>query len=228
MKPLRKYIWRTSLVCLIFLAACGGSKEPAATPLDQAAIFTAAAETVVAQMTTTAMAVSPTPSVTPTATPSVPPSTLPPGITPLVPGTPALPGTPGLVLPTSTSIATAGNSPGTGGCDNYVWIADIGVQDNDVMKPGQDFVKTWRIQNTGTCGWDEGYVLKYLGGSLDGYDFKLKKSKDFVAPGETKDISVNLTAPLIPNTYTDCWKWQNDKGYFFGPYPLCATIIVEK
>jgi hypothetical protein len=48
-----------------------------------------------------------------------------------------------------------------------------------------------------------------------------------VAPGKTHDFGVDLTAPLTPNTYEDCWKMKDDHGFFFGTY-LCANIVVKK
>jgi len=37
-----------------------------------------------------------------------------------------------------------------------------------------------------------------------------------VAPGQTVDISVEMTAPATPGKYTGNWKLRNDKGTVFG------------
>ena len=74
MKQIVKKIWPMALVVVLLLSACGAN-EPEPTPVDPAAIFTAAAETVAAQMTQTAAAWTPTPQPTatqaPTETPEV-------------------------------------------------------------------------------------------------------------------------------------------------------------
>ena len=94
------------------------------------------------------------------------------------------------------------------------------------MKPGEDFVKTWQIRNTGTCTWDEGYVLVFIGGdrAIDPVDYEFKRASDFVAAGESVQLSVPLTAPLTPGKYQGTWRMQSDSGYYFGT-PL--TVIIE-
>ncbi len=217
--------WSVLLVLsLVFLAACNGPKAPEPTPFDPIAIFTSAAQTVAVQLTATARAFTPTPPPTATETPAPVAGTPVTSVTSPLPGTPVTPGgfTP---FPSPTPLQPTLSGPL---CDDFVWIADIGVQDGDVMKPGQDFKKIWRVRNTGVCTWDDGYYLKYLGGSLDGYTYRITDKKDFLPPGEVKDYGVNLTAPLKEGEYTDCWQWVNDREVPFGPYLLCATIVVQK
>jgi hypothetical protein len=236
MKRFGKRICLISLVCLVFLAACGGQREPTATPIDQEAIFTAAAQTVDVQMTETAMAaISPTPETIATETLSLPTSTLPPGITPFSLGTP-FPVTPGqlLTLPTVTPLG-AGSGASTGGsgttgteCDNSVFIADVTVPDGTEMKPGQDFKKTWSIQNTGTCTWNEGYYLAFgWGEAMQGQNWEIQKKKDFVEPGQTKEITVEMVAPDTAGDHNGCWRMKNDRDQFFGT-ALCVAIKVNK
>src|SRR6185295_11416560 len=54
-------------------------------------------------------------------------------------------------LPTSAAPATASLGDA---CNNSVFVADITIPDGSVLKPGEDFTKIWRIQNTGNCRWD--------------------------------------------------------------------------
>jgi hypothetical protein len=225
--PFRKYVWWLMLSCLAgTLTACNIGTTPVPTQ-DVGAVQTQAMELVATQLamqqTQTAMVVTPTPlpSFTPLAT--VTPGGLPTFRaitgTPFVFNTAATGNTPlAPLLPTQVG------DP----CHQAAFIQDITVPDGTKIKPGFNFDKVWRIQNTGTCEWDDGYVLKYvLGGSLDGKDVPIVKSSDFVKPGQMKDFGVTLTAPLIPNTYTDCWRMQDDGGFYFGTF-LCATIEVVK
>ncbi|MDX1438190.1 MAG: NBR1-Ig-like domain-containing protein, partial [Anaerolineales bacterium] len=39
------------------------------------------------------------------------------------------------------------------------YYGDVTIPDNTVMEPGEQFVKTWRIRNEGTCSWGPGYEI---------------------------------------------------------------------
>ena len=224
----KKLAWLGSLALIaIALSACNIGATPAPT-IDANAIYTSAAETLVAQfsgqMTQTAQAIPPTalPTNTPQATftllPTFPPAA---GSTPLGAGTPVVIGTP-LVI--STPISTLSGPV----CNDSQFITDVTVPDGTVMKPGNDFTKTWTLKNTGTCKWDDGYVFAFVSGDkMDGYDVTLKKSSDFVDPGESINLSVDMTAHLAEGTYSGCWKMKDDNGFFFGTF-ACYEIVVKK
>ncbi len=228
----KKFVWAiTALFLAAALTSCNIGKAPEPTT-DVNAIYTSAAQTMIsglsAQQTQTALAVSPTPQSSPTALASFTPLATFAISTGAVPfGTPLVFGTPGAGVTPLPTLA-GGTAPSTAsGCDNSAFISDVTVPDGTVMKPGQDFVKTWAIENTGTCTWDDGYALVYQGGTLDGYDIKIQKKDDFVAPGQTSNFSVKLTASVTPNTYNECWKMRNDIGAYFGTY-VCVSIKVQK
>jgi hypothetical protein len=230
-------IWPLALMTILVLSACGPS-TPEATPVDPSAIFTAAAETVAAQLTQTAMAFTPT---------SQPTATQPPVTdTPATQGTPAgiptigspVAGSPTAGFPT-VGIPTAGlpgitstpGAPPPSGdvCDNSAFAGYSNFYGLTDMDPGEDFEKIWRVQNTGICTWDDGYYLAFAFGNekLDGPGWKITKTTDFVAPGETKDIGMQMTAPLKPGEYNSCWQMVNDRGVAFGEV-FCVYIRVVK
>ena len=76
--------------------------------------------------------------------------------------------------PPSRPVAQVTNAEGTpiALCDKYSWditTVDVNVPDNTTMSPGQDFIKTWKIKNIGTCTWGEGYKLIFsYGEKMDG------------------------------------------------------------
>jgi len=222
---LTKHLWRSGLaLSLIFLAACGGQKGPEPTQIDPAVVFTSAAQTVVVQLTQTAMAASPTPQATDTAIPVPPTATNPVVNTPISPNLPTA--TVGIGLFTPLPSATAFGLPTQPGsqCDNAVFVEDITVSDGTTMKPGEDFTKVWRIKNSGTCAWDEGYSLAFAAGDpLDGQAWVIKNRKDFVEAGATVDIGIKMTAHIALGDYTGSWRMKNDRGYFFGE--LVSVII---
>jgi len=219
----RKSFWLIPILTLaILLSACniGASAAPAQdTEAIQTQAFNLVMTQAALQQTQTAMAVPPTPLPTNTLLPTATLSSVSGAatVTPFSFNT-QQPGLTPITSPVPTSADT---------CWRLAYISDVTVPDETRFRPGTDFKKIWRVMNTGTCAWDEGYTLVYLGNAMDGYNVKIEHAKDFVKPGETADFGVDLTAPLAENHYEDCWRMRNDSGYFFGSY-LCVIINVEK
>ena len=120
-------------------------------------------------------------------------------------GTPGTPGT-GTVGPTATY--------GASGCYNSTFLTDVTIQDGTQVKAGEQFTKTWRIKNTGTCAWTDQFKFTFLGGELMGSD--TTKIRSNVAVGGTKDMSLTFTAPSSPGTYIGYWRMATDGGTLFG------------
>lgn len=229
------------LTAALFLASCGGgaTQEPT---VDPNAISTAAVETVMAQLslqfTQTALAV---PSTSPTAAITDTPVSLPTFALPTASGATATSGTGALptvsfnttplagVTQLATSIVAppAAATPVLGdACNNAIYIADLTIPDGTVLRPGEDFRKVWQIRNTGSCTWDEGYSLVFIGGdqAMDPVNYEIRIRTDFIEPGEDADFDIPLTAPLAEGSYTGSWRMRNDQGVFFGE---TVTVVFE-
>jgi hypothetical protein len=203
---------RTPLVFLLtvalLLTACGASPTPAAPTPDIAAVRTSAASTVEARFTLTAAAFTPTlPPPPPTDTPSPEPQDTP--------------------TATSPVIAVVTNEQGTAIplCDSLTFLEDVNIPDGTIMSPGQDFVKTWRVQNSGVCPWGAGYVLTYAGYStqMSGQFIPLT---EVIQPGETVELSVQFKAPTQAGEYVSAWTMKNPQGRTF-PQIIFVKIIVQ-
>ena len=156
---------------------------------------TQAAETAQAVPTNTQVSVSPTG--IPTQVP--PTSTSEPTDTP----TPA---------PTATSPAT----PTSASCTDLAkFVEDVTVPDGTEMLPGQEFIKTWRLQNVGTCTWTSQYSLVFVNGEQMGGITPLPLTGS-TAPNATVDVSVSLKAPGTVGAYRGDWKLKNANGVVFG------------
>ena len=113
---------------------------------------------------------------------------------------------PALALPSSVSAAT---------CDWVQFIADVTVPDGTKYEPGATFEKTWRLKNIGTCTWTTSYSLVFDSGAQMGAPASVKIPSE-VRPGQTIDISVDMTAPTAAGHYRGYWKFKNASGVLFG------------
>lgn len=225
------------LIIATLLAGCNVGATPAPT-IDVNAINTNIVGTTIAQLsvqfTETALAM-PSPTALPSNTP-IPIQTF---ALPTADGASPTVGTPPTVsfnatpLPGFTPLASpvpAGATLALGdACSNSAFEGDVTVPDGTIFKPGDDFVKVWKLRNTGNCTWDDGFTLVFIAGdrAIDPVDFTFKKSGDFVAPGEAINIGIKLTAPLKPGDYAGHWRMRNDKGYYFGTI-LSVYFTVKK
>ncbi len=110
--------------------------------------------------------------------------------------------------------ATPATPSGTACTNNSAFVGDVTIPDSTVLTPGQQFTKTWRIRNTGTCTWDGGYNLAFERGTA--MTANTTVGVPATAPGATVDISVTLTAPTLAGTDTSVWRLKAPNGAFFG------------
>jgi Ig-like domain from next to BRCA1 gene len=194
-----------TLILICTLVACNLPRSQEA-PSSPEAVFTEAAATVAAELTRVAVLASPTPNI-PTNT-----------STPINTPTPK---------PTNTPVLTANNTPIP--CNLGLFVADVTYPDNTIVAPNQTFTKTWRIRNNGTCTWNSSYSLIFdhqdRMGVSSGYSQSL--TSGVVNPGQTVDLSVNLTAPASPGTYTGYWRMRDPGGVLFGITPTGGTFFVK-
>jgi hypothetical protein len=115
-------------------------------------------------------------------------------------------------------------------CDWAKFISDVTVTDGAYFPAGAPFVKTWRLQNIGTCTWTTSYSLVYYSGEQLGATTPVKMPKQ-VAPGEMVDISISMVAPLTGGYHDSTWILSNASGVRFGisslaTLPIWVTIYV--
>jgi hypothetical protein len=199
----------------ILIAGCGSGNPPSEEPTpDVAAIRTSAASTVVSQFTLTAAAFTPTPRSEPTETSAPVEETA--GATAGATNT-----------ATGQPLAQVTNAQGTSFalCDNLEFVADVTVPDDTTMAPGQDFLKTWRVKNAGSCPWGDGYELVYAdyANEMSGQPQPLTQ---VVQPGQEVEISVQFTAPDAIGEYLSAWQMENPAGVTF-PEAIYVRVVVQ-
>jgi hypothetical protein len=125
--------------------------------------------------------------------------------------------------PTQIALGTPGEL-----CDNFSFdptTVDVTILDGTQITPGQDFVKTWKIKNTGICPWGDGYGLTYAGyaDKMSGEPVPLGT---VVAVGQEINVSVKFRAPTEKGTYTSAWQMAKAKGIPFGK-AIFVKIVVK-
>ncbi len=188
------------MVAILALSACNLPASTAASPSGLDEIGTAAAQTVVAQLTKDAASKpsSPTAPAVATGTAQPNPATNTPQSTQKPENTPG---------PT----ANAGTP-----CDRAEFIGDVTYPDGTTVAPGASFVKTWRLKNNGTCAWNSSYALIFASKDAMGGPSSVSITDGKVAPGAQVDVSVKLKAPDKPGSYEGDWMLRNASGEDFG------------
>jgi hypothetical protein len=100
-------------------------------------------------------------------------------------------------------------------CEAAAFVKDVTISDGTSLGSGANFTKIWRIQNVGTCTWSPSFSLVYAGGDRL-YAPDSVGLPGYVNPGQTIDLSVNMTAPNQNGHYTGYWKLRDPVGVLFG------------
>ena len=109
------------------------------------------------------------------------------------------------------------------------FVSDVTIADGSYIAPGSTFTKTWRIRNNGTTTWTTNYKLVFVSGTqMSAQNFVNLPYN--VGPGQTVDISVQMTAPTDAGTYKSNWMLVNESGTQFGvgtngQTPVWAQIV---
>ncbi len=99
--------------------------------------------------------------------------------------------------------------------DQASFDSDVTIPQDTPMLPGQPFVKTWRLLNSGSCTWTADYALIFANGDRMG-GATVIPLPGTVAPGRTVDLSVALVAPAGDGIYEGRWLLRNANGGLFG------------
>jgi len=118
--------------------------------------------------------------------------------------------------PTATATALPTWTPTRGiYCDWVAFVKDVTIPDETTWIQGTPLTKTWRLKNRGSCTWTPDYSLVFSHGTRMGTPSVVQLS-GYVRPGETVDVSVNLTVPETTGHYTGYWMLRNTSGILFG------------
>ena len=231
-RKIKQLSFISAFTLLLLLAACSGN-TPAEPTMSPDAIYTAAAETVQAEIATKA-ALNPT--ATNTAMP-LPTNTLP-AVNPTA-GTVPLGGTPGApltsaVAPTAmlgapaatlTPLPTFTVVAGAPAAAKYE-LTGQDPADGTVLGKDYNFDAMWTIKNTGTTTWTKEYRLAFFTGDRmnPGNAANYYAFRNEVPPGESITVIADMKTPLTAGSYYSWWKLKDDAGQNFGDLDLTIKV----
>ena len=108
--------------------------------------------------------------------------------------------------------------------DNLVFIDDLSIKDGTVFPPGAQLDKRWKVENAGTCNWDQRYRMKLIAGSELGVP--AEQALFPARSGSQAVIRIIFTAPVEPGNYRSAWQAYSPQGDPFGD-PFFIDIVVE-
>lgn len=223
----------TVLMISLFVVGCAGEAEPAVADVDT--VMTAAVGTMVVAFFETQTAMYTPETATPISTATFLPTQTPyPTVTfaPLASPTfiyytPVFGTiTPFVPITTGTPATATVNPSALGfGCNKLAFIRDVTVPAGTVLQKNEDFTKTWKVQNTGTCDWMYQYSLVLLSGeSFGASGDKLQK---VVTVGDWSEVSLQMTAPKASGTHTSYWRMADANGNMFGSTLVLSFVVAD-
>ena len=99
-------------------------------------------------------------------------------------------------------------------CLDATFVADVTIPDNTQLGNEEEFEKTWRVRNNGSCAWPEDAVLAFASGEQMGAPESVEVGA--VEPGEQVDIPVQMKAPADPGQYKGTWRMKSVDGFYGG------------
>jgi hypothetical protein len=118
----------------------------------------------------------------------------------------------GLATATSTGQAVQATSVP---CYKAQFISDVTIPDGTEMEPNEDFTKTWRLKNVGSCTWQSNTQLVFVSGNAMN-SLASSNIGQTVYPGNSVDVSIELTAPSSDGSFEGNYQLRSPDGVRFG------------
>lgn len=109
------------------------------------------------------------------------------------------------------------------------FVEDVTFPDGTPVGIGNPFVKTWRMENNGTCPWTSEFFLVQVEGDLI-LGESPTISLPLTMPGETADLSVTLrisTSSELGSTQRARFRLQAPGGEYFGDHPFVEVVASD-
>ena len=99
--------------------------------------------------------------------------------------------------------------------EKAAFFSDVTVPDETFFNQGENFTKTWRFRNEGTCTWTTDYAIVFHSGDNMSAPIEVP-FEEIVQPNELVDLSVDMKAPTRGGQQQSNWGFKNPAGEHFG------------
>lgn len=110
------------------------------------------------------------------------------------------------------------------------FVGDITAPDGQVFPPGAEFMKCWRMKNSGLNDWEESTQLIFVAGeSFIRGSGAYVLDVGSVSAGDEVDVwTGELKAPEVPGRYIGYWRLKNGStGQLFGDSIWIDVVVAE-
>jgi transcriptional regulator with XRE-family HTH domain len=114
--------------------------------------------------------------------------------------------------------------------DHTTFIKDVTIPDGTSIPVNTEFVKTWRVKNSGNVVWKNRYLKRMTPASELLCSSPAMVLIPETQPGEVVDISVTFMTPHLPGSCRTDWKTSDELGnlYFPDMHGLFSIVTVVK
>ncbi|KAJ8488127.1 hypothetical protein ONZ51_g3759 [Trametes cubensis] len=110
------------------------------------------------------------------------------------------------------------------------FVSDNNITDGQIFPPGAEFVKSWRMRNSGTVDWPETTELVFVAGDRmaprNGAPQKVHVGA-VKAGDEVEVVAGEMKAPEVPGKYVSSWRLSDGNGKLFGHSVWVDIIVAE-
>lgn len=144
----------------------------------------------------------------------------------------------GGIIVVAVLLLLRGSGDGQQCIPNSRFKEDVNVPDKTVMRPGEQFVKEWRLENPaddGLCRWTKGYNAVWVARPKNVEprvpEVRMAQEYSYDIPptdrGKQAIIKIPMTAPREPGQYKSTWQLRSTKGQVFGD-EFWVWIVVQE
>lgn len=112
--------------------------------------------------------------------------------------------------------------------DASTFVTDITIPDGTIMRPYQEFEKTWRVRNSGTVPWAGRWLARR--GAPTGHGVPTSPARVRIPdtqPGEEVDITVPVRAQPLAGASQAHWKMVDNSGWEYFPDRYALGLVLS-